>query len=277
MTKKIALICLWPVASLLAAPGAANAQLAPFPVPQAQTDPAPAIPDDVRLVILIRNAVLALNQANQTGNYSVLREMGTPAFQMTNSPARLAEAFSTMRQRKLDLSPVMLFNPKLTTPAAFQDGQVLRLTGFFPTSPEQVQFDLAYQRSGDRWLLAGLAVNVAPPGEGMTQASTSPASQLAQNAAEVAKPGEAKPIRIDLSQPATAPGKGVPAKKPAAQKKPPKTPAQKTAQAPAAPAPAAEAPAPPPPPPAEPAPEKPASEKPAQNGNGFANWNPFGR
>ena len=78
MTNKIALICLGPIASLLAVPGVANAQLAPFPAPQAQTqtEAPPAMPDDVRLVLLIRNAVLALNQANQTGNYSVLREMG---------------------------------------------------------------------------------------------------------------------------------------------------------------------------------------------------------
>jgi len=32
------------------------------------------------LVVLIKGTVLALHQANVTGNYSVLRDMGTPVF-----------------------------------------------------------------------------------------------------------------------------------------------------------------------------------------------------
>jgi hypothetical protein len=201
---------------------------------------------------MIRNAVLALNQANTTGNYSVLREMGTPNFQMANSPARLAEVFASLRARKIDLSPIMLFNPKLTSQPALQDGQVLRLTGFFPTTPEQVQFDLAFQHLGDRWMRAGIALNEAPPGEGAQAAALSQPAQTA----ETAKPGEAKPIRIDLSQPGKP---GGPAKKPAAKK--PKAPAQKAAAAQGAPA------------EAEPGAEKPAEK----SGEPNAGWSPFGR
>ena len=123
--------------------------------------------------------------------------MGTANFQMTNTRARLAEVFATLRSRKIDMTPVMVFNPKLTiTPAL--DGQALRLTGYFPTTPEQVQFDLAYQHTGDQWLLAGIAISVTPAGDG-GQASAAPAGQILQASAEpiTLKPGEAKPIRID--------------------------------------------------------------------------------
>jgi hypothetical protein len=230
--------------------------------------------DDVRVVLMIRNTVLALNQANQTGNYSVLRDMGTPAFQMTNSQARLAEIFASLRARKLDLSPVMVFNPKLTAPAALQEGQVLRLAGHFPTTPEQVHFELAYQHYGDQWLLAGLAVSVAPPGDG-PQAAAGPAGQLMQSALETSAPQagggkstDAKPIRIDLSKPAQP-------KKPAAAKKPKPSP-QKTAAAGQPEPPAAAAPEPPPAP--APAQPEPAEAKPAEKSSGFgASWNPFGR
>jgi len=246
-------------------------QFAPAPAPQAETAPAPqaeappAVPDEVRIVLMIRNTVLALNQANQTGNYSVLRDMGTPAFQMTNSQARLAEIFASLRGRKLDLSPVMVFNPKLLAPPALADGQVLKLAGFFPTTPEQVHFEIAYQHYSGQWLLAGLAVSVAPPGEG-AQASASPAGQLMQSALETSAPhaggggpGDTKAIHIDLSKPAHP-------KKPAAARKP----KQKTAAAqPAAETPAAAAPAP-----AQP---EPAEAKPADKSTGFgAGWNPFG-
>jgi len=286
--RKTALGVVCSIAALAGTPGGAMAQYAPFPAsgqgfspapqfahaPAPQPEPAAALPDDVRIVLMIRNTVLALNQANLTGNYSVLRDMGTPAFQMTNSQARLAEIFASLRGRKLDLSPVMVFNPKLLTPPALQDGQVLKLAGFFPTTPEQVRFEIAYQHYGEQWLLAGLAVSVSAPGEG-PQASAGPAGQLMQSAIETsapqagaAKPGEAKPIRIDLSKPSKP-------KKPAAAKKtkPSAQPAQKTAaaQAPAEQS-AAAAPA------QAPAQAEPAEAKPAEKSTGFgASWNPFAR
>jgi hypothetical protein len=288
--RKIALSVVCSIAAFAGTSGGAQAQFASYPsaqpgfsavpapqfapAPAAQPEPAAAVPDDVRIVLMIRNTVLALNQANQTGNYSVLRDMGTPAFQMTNSQARLAEIFASLRARRLDLSPVMVFNPKLAAPAALQEGQVLKLAGYFPTTPEQVQFELAYQHYGEQWLLAGLAINVAPLGDG-PQALGGPAGQLMQSALETSAPqggggkaADAKPIRIDLSKPAQP-------KKPPVAKKP--KPAQKTAAAqPASEPPAAAAPAPEPAP--APAQPEPAEAKPAEKNTGFgAGWNPFGR
>ncbi len=226
----------------------------------------PAIsPDDPRLLLMVRNAIIALNQANQTGNYSVLRDMGTPNFQMTNNSARLAEAFATLRARKLDISPIMFFNPKFASPPAIQDGQVLRITGVFPTTPEQVNFDLAFQLFSDQWMLAGIAVNVAPPGEN-AQAAAPPASPPPARTAET---GDAKPIRIDLSQPA-APAPAPPPAQPAAPKKAapkkPKPPAQKTAAAQPAGL-----------PPAAATPEQQPAQAPKPASAAPEPWNPFGR
>ena len=218
-------------------------------------------PDDLRLLLMVRNAIIALNQANLTGNYSVLRDMGTPNFQITNSSARLAEAFSTLRARRLDISPIMFFNPKFASPPSIQDGQVLRATGVFPTTPEQVNFDIAFQLFGEQWMLAGIAVNVAPPGENV-QAMTTPAPARSAEMADTRPPS-----RIDLSQPsAPAPAQPATPKKAATPKKP-KPPAQKTAaaQPPVSPAPAAV-------PEQQPAP----TPQPTSNSDGLA-WIPFGR
>jgi hypothetical protein len=217
-------------------------------------------PDDPRLLLMVRNAIIALNQANLTGNYSVLRDMGTPNFQITNSSARLAEAFSTLRARKLDISPIMFFSPKFASPPLIQDGQVLRVTGVFPTTPEQVNFDIAFQLFGEQWMLAAIAVNVAPPGENV-QAMAAPAPQPARTAGM----SDTKPTRIDLSQP-PAPAQPAAPKKAATPKKP-KPPAQKTAaaQPQASPAPAAV-------PEQQPA----RAPQPPSSSDGPA-WNPFGR
>ncbi len=185
------------------------------------------LPDDARLILMIRNAVIALNQANLTGNYSVLRDLGTPNFQMTNSSARLAESFATLRARKLDISPVMFFNPKLLSPPALQEGQVLRLTGFFQTTPEQVNFDLAFQLFGDQWTLAGIAVNVAPAGDN-SQAFAAPQTPPPSRTTESA---DANPVRIDLSLPAPPAAPHAAAPKKAAGKKPKPPASQQTAAA----------------------------------------------
>lgn len=223
-------------------------------------------PDDPNLLLMIRNAIIALNQANLTGNYSVLRDMGTPNFQQSNSQARLAEAFSGLRARKIDISPVMFFKPKFTTPPAMQDGQLLRVAGAFPTTPEHVQFDLALQMLDDRWMIAAIAVNVVPPGE---DAQTFAASLSTGHHTEA----DAKPVRIDLTQAsAVAPPQVTPPQAAAPKKhvaKRPKPNPQKTATA-AQPG-------------ATPSPQQPVRQAPptqapsaAPSNSDGGNWNPFG-
>jgi hypothetical protein len=265
--KKITLSLIWAIAMVHSGPDAANAQFAAAATSQPPLQTQASIsPDDPRLILMIRNAIIALNQANQTGNYSVLRDLGTPNFQISNSAARLGEVFATMRARKVDISPIMFFNPKLMSRPSLQDGQVLRLTGFFPTTPEQVNFDLAFQLFGDQWMLAAIAVTVAPPGENF-QASAAPA-QLG-HAPEAA---ESKPIRIDLSQP-NAPAPTPPKKAAGKKPKPPAAQQAATAQQPVSPAAAAPDQAP-----AQAAPPSDAAQKPVKpSTDGATAWNPFGR
>ncbi len=267
MSKRFALCLVCGMALLQFGLAAAQAQSEPTAESQQPAQSAPPAqptisPDDPRLILMVRNAIIALNQANLTGNYSVLREMGTPNFQMTNNSARLAEAFATLRARKLDISPIMFFNPKYASPPGIQDGQILRITGVFPTTPEQVNFDLAFQLFGEQWMLAGIAVNVAPPGEN-AQASAPPASPPARTA----ETGDAKPIRIDLSQPsAPTPAPAQPAAPKKSAPKKPKPPAQKTAAAQPAGSPAPAAP-----------PEQPPAQAPRPAPAAPEPWNPFGR
>jgi hypothetical protein len=274
--KRSILSCFGVIAVIVVAQtGKGLAQPAP-----AQQAPRPAgMPDDYKLNLMIRNAIVALNQANMTGNYSVLRDLGTPAFQVTNNPAKLAEIFGALRARKLDFSPIMFFNPKLVTPPAIQEGQLLRLTGFIPTTPEQVNFDLAFQMFEDQWMLAGIAVSTVPAAEAQRndQVSTlaAPQMQTSRNTAEAGKPGgpgEAKPIRIDLSQPASVPS--AQHKKVAKKPKPPVQQAEQAAPAPQAAEPPAASQAQPQASEAADKPTQPAQPAEPQDKGG---WNPFAR
>jgi Tfp pilus assembly protein FimV len=128
---------------------------------QAKPAPTPAkilVPDANGLLILINNAIIALNQANLVDNYTVLRDLGAPAFQKANSAQKLASIFANMRERHLNLSPLLLYQPKLVQPAAIDDKGFLRLTGFYETEPFQIHFNLVFQAVAGFWRLMEISV-----------------------------------------------------------------------------------------------------------------------
>jgi hypothetical protein len=132
---------------------------APAATPKSAEARAPAVPHPNQLMILIRSTLLAANHANLTGNYTVLRELGTPDFQQTNNSARLAEIFRDLRNKNIDLSPIAVLDAKLVRQPSINSNGQLRLSGFFPSRPEQVNFDLAFIMMGGRWRLHGMALN----------------------------------------------------------------------------------------------------------------------
>ena len=222
------------------------------PEPPAQRLPMP--PDDV-LLMLIRSSLIALNQANVTGNYTVFRELSAPGFQEANSAAKLAEVFADLRNRQFDLSPILLIEPKLFSKPEMSPNGKLRMTGFFPSEPERINFDFIFQPVQGHWRLFGVRVKTTP---------ASPVATVPEPPA-----GEASSSELPPAPKAAAPAK------PAPQAAKPAAPARKAADKPK-PVETDETAASPPPdvrdrldnPPAPP-----PAAKPKQKGG----WNPFGR
>ena len=148
----------------------------------------PTMPDAYKLNMLVRTTLIALSQANQTGNYSVLRDLGTPQFQAMNTDARLGEIFSSLRVRNLDFSPVIFFDPKLIRPAAVQPNGVLRLTGYIDTRPERILFDLGFELVQEQWRLAAIIVDMNVP-----SAEQKPAGVAKESVPAPATKAKAKP------------------------------------------------------------------------------------
>ena len=121
----------------------------------------PAVPDPGGIAVLILKTVIALDHANRTGNYTVLRDLGSPGFRRANTAARLARIFGKLRRRNLDFGPIVLFPARLTRPAEIDSRGMLRLTGFFPTQPEKVSFDLSYQSIQGRWRVFAISINTS--------------------------------------------------------------------------------------------------------------------
>jgi len=169
---------------------------APAPKQQPQPPaPKPAQIDRNGVLILIRETLLALDQANKTGNYTVLRDLGAPEFQ-ANSAARLAEIFAQQRRDNVDLSGVAVIDPQLTLLPQIEANGMMRMAGFFPSVPTQVNFELLYAPVGGRWRLFGLSVSfgqAAPTAPQPPPAAAPPAAQPQGKTPQATAPPPAAP------------------------------------------------------------------------------------
>jgi hypothetical protein len=159
------------------------------PAPKQQQQPPapkPAQIDRNGVLILIRSTLLALDQANKTGNYTVLRDLGSPDFQ-ANSAAQLAEIFVQQRRDNVDLSGVTVIEPQLTLLPQIEANGMMHMAGFFPSVPTQVNFELLYAPVGGRWKLFGLSVSFGQAAPAAPQPSA-PAAPQATAPAAPAKP-----------------------------------------------------------------------------------------
>ena len=123
--------------------------------------PKPAQIDRNGVLILIRSSLLALDQANKTGNYTVLRDIGAPGFQ-ANSAARLGEIFAKQRADNLDLSGVAVIDPQLSLLPQIEANGMMHMAGLFPSVPTQVNFDLSFAPVNGQWRLFGISISLGP-------------------------------------------------------------------------------------------------------------------
>lgn len=122
------------------------------------------MPDAEKIVLLLRVALITLNDALQTGNFTVLRDIGAPGFREANTAARLSQSFSDLAAKSVDLSSVTIIAPQLTeAPGLDQAKSMLHLKGYFPGQPVQINFEMLFQAVDGRWRLFGLSVQPGPP------------------------------------------------------------------------------------------------------------------
>jgi hypothetical protein len=154
--------------------------------------------DVVTLTVLIKSSIMALEHANTTGNYSVLRDLGTPAFREKFDQARIAAVFANLRSRHITLNPVLLLSPNLTKQPEVTPQNQLHLVGTFPTKPSQIQFELWFLKINDGWRIEGISVDAIPVqathgGQAPAKASPSAALEALRKANEPDRKTQRRP------------------------------------------------------------------------------------
>ncbi|WP_181161330.1 hypothetical protein [Labrys okinawensis] len=213
------------LASGLVLPATAQQQPAPAPGPPAPANAAPAGPQPMNLdsktvLMLVRSTLIALDQANKTGNYSVLRDLGSAGFQRENSDAKLAEIFAGQRKAGLDLAAALVLEPTITLSPQVEKSGLLHLAGYFPVKGDtKLTFELLFQGADRRLLVDGISVNIA-------QAGSTPGAG-GSNATQIPVPAAPAAEAPAAPAPAAAPGaKPKPKPKPKPEPKPEPAPAQ---------------------------------------------------
>jgi len=173
--------------------------------------PKPAQIDRNGVLMLVRGTLLALDQANKTGNYTVLRDIGAPGFQ-SNSAARLGEIFAKLRNDNLDLSGVAVIDPQLNLLPQIEASGLMHMAGFFPSVPNQVNFDLSFAPVSGQWRLFGISVGVGSSAPAAPEPAAPPVAQRPPMASNGAKAQSAARPPAPAPSPSTKPADTQPPK-----------------------------------------------------------------
>ena len=130
---------------------AAPAAAASNPAPQ------PPIPYNLAL-ILIRAHLAALQQADETGNYQVLAQLGSASFQAVNPPQKLAQMFAPLRA--YNINAVLVTEPKFTELPHLNGEGLLAMRGQYALDGKLLQFTLIFQPEGGRWRMFGIGAEL---------------------------------------------------------------------------------------------------------------------
>jgi hypothetical protein len=142
----------------------ADAVSAPTPAGQVPRSTAvlqarvPPVPTAIVTLALVRNALLAVDQANKSGNYTVLRDIAGPDFHDNNDAARLAQIFAPLRAQRVDMLAVAVIEPQYKEPPRLTAKRMLYVAGRFSVTPRPVNFELLFEVVRGQWRLYGISI-----------------------------------------------------------------------------------------------------------------------
>ena len=121
------------------------------------------VPSERALEVLVKTSLLSFNDANVTGNYTVLHDKLSKPFRQDYPPEKLKEAFKEFSEKNIDIELVAALKPTYEPPASIDSEGKLVVKEYFPTEPIRVNFNLAFIPSDGEWKLIRLNVKLDKP------------------------------------------------------------------------------------------------------------------
>ena len=120
---------------------------------------AASLPSDDEQEILIRTTLMTFNDANMTGNYSVLHAKASKELQAQLSIEKLFETFKPFRANRLFFEDIVYEDYDSYEDAKFDSDGALVLAGVFKTDRVKVSYRLEFVNNDAIWKWSGIRVN----------------------------------------------------------------------------------------------------------------------
>jgi hypothetical protein len=125
-----------------------------------------AVPSEVQLCRMVKEALLDFNQAIQAGDFSAFYGQIAGIWKEQTTPERLLEAFREFHDRRIDIRAIKDLQPQFSQAATVNESGVLAVAGHYDTEPSQVRFELKYVNEASDWKLMSISVSVGTEGTG---------------------------------------------------------------------------------------------------------------
>lgn len=120
---------------------------------------AATLPTDNEQEILVKTTLMTFNDANLTGNYSILHARSAKVFREQLTVEKLAASFKVFRDKKVNLASIVADEIESAKAPVLDAKGVLTLKGRFKDDEKRIRFDLQFVDEGGAWKLVGLNVN----------------------------------------------------------------------------------------------------------------------
>ena len=121
------------------------------------------VPSAVQQEILIKSALLTLNDANVTGNYTVLHAKLGKQFRDQITPDKLKQVFKNFAEKKVDWDLIAAKSPVASSESKIDSRGALILRGYFDTRPSRLNYELDFMPSEGEWKPILLHVRLKEP------------------------------------------------------------------------------------------------------------------
>jgi len=111
------------------------------------------VPGALELSKMIWSTMAAVDQANRSGNYTVLRDISAQGFQINNDPSKLAQVFAGIRNARIDIGDALLVAPTYLEAPKQVRADMFEVKGAFQLRPVAIYFDLYFQWEQGQWKL----------------------------------------------------------------------------------------------------------------------------
>lgn len=152
---------------------------------------APAVPDDAVVRQLVNQTMRSFSQALQRNDFGPFYATISDRWKAQITQEGLSSAFQPLIERKTNFGNIDTVDPTLTAPPALDQNGLLVASGFYPTEPDRVKFELTYIYQAPNWKLFGIHVVPETTNAAATEGSGTPGAAPASTSTAPAASGDA--------------------------------------------------------------------------------------